>query len=241
MSGFAAAFHAADVAALALFVALWARIEAMLRPGRDRPPSTGELMAEWRLRWMATAAGRDNRIVDGQLIAALRGGVALMLSSSLIALGGAIALIGRADQVASVAADLAGEATAPRGAWTAKLLLVIAVLAAAFLHFVWSHRQFGHALVMLGAIPNDHRGAEAQAVAARAGRLNVLAARSFNRGLRAVYFALAGLAWLVGPLALALASGATFWVLYRREFLSETRKALLSEPALAAEPPENAP
>jgi uncharacterized membrane protein len=185
-------------------------------------------MARWRHAWFEAVAQRDNPILDGQLLASMRSGTALYVSGSLIALGGAIAMIGQADQVASVATDLAAGAAAPRQAWTLKLLLMIAVLAAAFLHFVWAHRVFGYCSVMLGAIPTDG-SEEALRVAARAARLNVRAARSFNKGLRAVYLALTALAWLLGPLALALATMVTFWVLYRREFLSGTRAALLEE------------
>jgi uncharacterized membrane protein len=223
-----AAFSPADLAALAVYAGCWARIEWLVKPQAGRPRSTGEIIAEWRGRWFEAAAERDNRIMDAQLVASLRSGVALFVSGSLIALGGAIALIGEADQVATIASDLAGEA-APRGAWTIKMLLVIAVLAVAFLHFVWSHRIFGYCSVMLGAIPNACGAPEARRVAARAARLSVLAARNFNKGLRAVYLALAALAWLVGPLALVAASAATFWMLYRREFLSDTRQAILEE------------
>jgi uncharacterized membrane protein len=227
MTALRQAFTAADVAALVFFALCWLSIELLLRPRKGAPRSTGEIMARWRMRWFQRAAERDNRIMDAQLVASLRAGVALYVSGSLIALGGAAAMLGQADQVASVAGDIAGAMEAPRRAWTVKLLLVIAVLASAFLHFVWSHRVFGYCSVMLGAIPNDPASADAAHTAARAGRLSVLAARSFNKGLRAVYLSLAALAWLVGPAALAAASAITFWVLYRREFLSETRRALL--------------
>jgi uncharacterized membrane protein len=227
-TGLAALFAPADLAALALYAASWGLIELLVRPRKGPAVSTGEIMARWRHAWFEAVAQRDNRILDGQLLASMRSGTALYVSGSLIALGGAIAMIGQADQVASVATDLAAGAAAPRQAWTLKLLLMIAVLAAAFLHFVWAHRVFGYCSVMLGAIPTDG-SEEALRVAARAARLNVRAARSFNKGLRAVYLALTALAWLLGPLALALATMVTFWVLYRREFLSGTRAALLEE------------
>ena len=143
-SAFADAFTPLDAAALVVLFGGWARIEHLVRPRPGAKPSTGELMAGWRARWMREAARRENRIVDSQLLASLRGGVALFISGSLLALGGAVALIGRTDQVASVAVDLAGAETAPSAVWTLKLLLVIALLAVAFLHFVWSHRIFGY-------------------------------------------------------------------------------------------------
>ncbi len=231
-AAFSAAFGPADAAALAVYAGCWLRIEWLVRPRPGARPSTGEIMAGWRARWFEAAADRDNRILDGQIVASLRQGVALFISGALIALGGAVALTGNAERVASIASDIAGE-QAPAAAWTLKMLLVIAALAAAFLHFVWSHRIFGYCSVMLGAIPNDGDGKRARAVAARGARLCVLAARNFNKGLRAVYMALAALAWLAGPLPLAAASAITFWVLYRREFLSETRRAISEEP----EPP----
>jgi uncharacterized membrane protein len=229
LSGLNDLFTPADLAALVFYAACWGLIELLLRPRKGPAVSTGEVMARWRHAWFEAAARRENRVLDGQLLASMRLGVALYVSGSLIALGGAIAMIGQADQVASFAADFAAGAETPRQAWTLKLLLVIAVLAAAFLHFVWSHRVFGYCSVMLGAIPQEPGSEEALKVAARAARLNVRAARSFNKGLRAVYLALAALAWLLGPAALAVSTAVTFWVLYRREFLSGTRQAVIEE------------
>jgi uncharacterized membrane protein len=144
-------------------------------------------------------------------------------------------MIGQTDQVAMVAKDLAGGLAAPRGpwiveapraAWIVKLLLVSAMLGVAFLHFVWAHRVLGYVAVLIGAIPNAPDSPEAFRVARKAAKLNILATRHFNRGLSAVYFTLAALAWLVGPTALILAATFTFATLVRREFFSETRRAL---------------
>lgn len=229
VSSFTDVFSPADFAALAFYGACWALIEFLVRPRNGPSEATGELMAAWRHRWFEEAARRDNRIFDSNLVASLRAGVALYVTASLIALGGVIAMLGRADEVAMVAAELSAELSASTREWTVKLLLVVVGLALSFLHFVWSHRIFGYCSVMLGAIPNEPGSAEALSVARRGAKLSVLATRSFNKGLRAAYLALAALAWLIGPAALALATAATFWVLYRREFLSETRKALVEK------------
>ena len=61
----------------------------------------------------------------------------------------------------------------------------------------------------------------------QAAQININAAKSFNRGLRSVYFALATLAWLLGPLALLATTVFTTAMLWRREFASESRRALL--------------
>ena len=55
----------------------------------------------------------------------------------------------------------------------------------------------------------------------------VTAARRFNRALRATYFALAPLAWILDPIALMLGAAITIGVLYRREFASHSRSILM--------------
>jgi len=122
-----------------------------------------------------------------------------------------------------ISSDLA----APRVVWEAKILLIVLILAYGLLKFIWSIRLFGYCAVVMAATPNDPDDSSAYATARKAGKLNIYAARSFNRGLRAIYFALAALAWLLGPFVLFTATLSTVWMLYRREFNSLSRTAIL--------------
>jgi uncharacterized membrane protein len=71
--------------------------------------------------------------------------------------------------------------------------------------------------------PEDSgRAAQAEVAAKVANR----AARHFNTGLRAYYFGLAALAWIVHPLALVLASLVVLREIHRREFRSAVRDAI---------------
>ena len=79
----------------------------------------------------------------------------------------------------------------------------------------------------MAAAPNDIKASKANHRADQAAEINIAAARSFNRGLRAMYFALAAAAWLAGAGALALAAVVTCIVIWRREFASRSRKILL--------------
>ena len=63
-------------------------------------------------------------------------------------------------------------------------------------------------------------------MAGRAADLNIYASRSFNRGLRAVYFSLAALTWLVSPWAFIAATLLTTGIVVRREYFSASREAL---------------
>jgi uncharacterized membrane protein len=108
-----------------------------------------------------------------------------------------------------------------------KIILVLAFLANALLKFVWSNRLFGYCSVLMAAVPNDPGDAMAYPRAAQAAEINITAARSFNRGLRAIYFALAALGWLLGPWALGAATLVAGAVMIRREFASTSRAVIL--------------
>ena len=116
---------------------------------------------------------------------------------------------------------------APVIVWEIKLLLIIFFLTNGFLKFVWSNRLFGYCSVMMGAVPNDPNHPQAAPLARKAAELNITSARSFNRGLRSVYFAMASIAWLAGALALGIAVCMTVIIIWRREFASHSRSILL--------------
>jgi uncharacterized membrane protein len=82
--------------------------------------------------------------------------------------------------------------------------------------------------VMMAAVPNDPEDPLAYHRAGQAAEINITAAQSFNRGLRSIYFALAALGWLIGPLGLVLATLAAASVLIRREFASRSRAVMLN-------------
>lgn len=171
---------------------------------------------------------REVRIFDAQTIGTLRQGTSFFASTCVIAIGGALALVGNADQVAGLAADLTA-ASDPAIVWELKLLVIIFLLTNAFLKFVWSNRLFGYCSVLVGATPNKANDPKSASIAHKAAELNITAARTFNRGLRAIYFALAAVAWLAGPIPLAVATITTFIVIWRREFASHSRKVLLEQ------------
>lgn len=214
-------------AAYLLFCWMFTNWLIEVRVGKEM--STGDLMIQYRRAWFREAARREGRIFDATLLNSLRNGAAFFASASLAALGASVALLGQTDELAHVATDLASDLSAPRTAWIVKLIVVIAFLAIGFLNFVWSHRIFGYCAVILGAVPNDYDSPDLEPMANKAAELNITAARRFNRGLRAIYFALATLAWLVGTWALAISITVTTWVLLQREFRSKTRTILMKD------------
>ena len=224
-------FSTADIAGLLLLFIGWTVIGRVIEHPPSSRPATHTLMVHYRRRWMMEMQARDVRIFDSAVLNGLRQGTTFFASACMLAIGGGAALIGQAEQLISVAQDLSPALADPKVVLEAKLILVVLIVTSAFLKFVWSHRLFSYAAVVMAAVPNlgaDNEG-ERMRMAERAAVLQITGARSFNRGLRALYFALAALAWLLGPAAFLLATAATLMMLYRREFNSASRKALLPD------------
>lgn len=189
-------------------------------------PSVSLLMEEYRRDWMRTFVTREPRIFDATLIDSLRQGTAFFASACMIAIGGGVALIGNAAAVQRLTDELPLTGSGPDVAL--KMLPVIGFLANALLKFVWAHRLFGYCSILMAAVPNDPQDPFAFHRAGQAAEINITAARSFNRGLKSIYFALAALGWLLGPWGLLAGSVLATGILLRREFASHSRRVILA-------------
>lgn len=216
----------ADIGAVALHLAAFAGIGHAIEHPRPGRPSVSALMRDHRREWMRQFLTRDPRIFDSAIIAILQQSTSFFASACMIAIGGGVALIGNPDLVAAVAQDVP-ISPASQAMLRLKLLLSLILVINAFLKFVWAHRLFGYCAVLMAAVPNDPADPVALPRAMKAADININAARDFNAGLRAVYFAIAGLAWLAGPSALTLATAVVLWTSWRREFASASRQTIL--------------
>lgn len=221
-------FTLADYLALAFLVAAYLGTSFVIDRENATRKSVATQMAFYRRRWMEVFAGRDARIFDAAILSSLRQGTSFFASACMIAIGGGAATLANPERLAGVARELSLD-QAPATVWELKLIVALALVSNAFLKFVWSHRLFGYCAILMASVPEIGDAPEdvRRAEAARAAQINISAARSFNRGLRSVYFALASLAWLAGPLGLAIGTVVTTGVLWRREFASNSRAAIL--------------
>ena len=224
-------FSTLDYVAATVLFGGWIIIGYVIENPPRKYPSVSVLMAQYRREWLVQMITRDPRIFDAQILATLRQGTSFFASATMIAIGGCFALFGNMERFIGVAKDLTLGAD-PRIVWEVKVLVLILFLANGFLKFVWSNRLFGYCAVLMAAVPNEADNPLAAKRAAKAGEINITAAKSFNRGLRSVYFALAATVWLLGAEALIVAAGLTCLVLLRREFASHSRTVLME--------PENA-
>ncbi|ARE38657.1 hypothetical protein RGUI_0516 [Rhodovulum sp. P5] len=222
-----ALFTPLDAAALALWLAAWIGIGYAIEKPPEGRPTVSVLMARFRRDWMRQLVTRQPRIFDATILSTLRQGTTFFASASMIIIGGGLALIGNTERLLGIAEDLTLK-DEPAIVWELKIMAILLLVANAFLKFVWSHRLFGYCAVIMAAVPNDSKDPLAYPRAAQAAEININAARSFNRGMRSLYFALGGLAWLLGAVPLIVATTITVIVLGRREFTSNSRKALMA-------------
>lgn len=88
-------------------------------------------------------------------------------------------------------------------------------------------RQFNYCCIIMGAAPSPaDEDMLKEVFASHSARLQSLAANSFNRGLRAYYFALAMMLWFVNSWAFLGAAAIVVAVLFRREFHSKSLSTL---------------
>ncbi|WP_417720612.1 DUF599 domain-containing protein [Salipiger sp.] len=219
-------FSPVDLVAVMVLVICWAGSTLIIENPPARRPSVSRLMANYRRIWMHQFVTREPRIFDSQIVGSLRQSTAFFASASMIAIGGIFALLGNPDRLRGVADDLA-VGNDPEVVWEVKLILTLLFAANAFLKFVWSNRLFGYCSVMMGAVPND-ASETAYARAGKAAEINIFAAKSYNRGLRTVYFGIASAAWLVGAAPLIGAALLALIVILRREFVSRSREVLVA-------------
>lgn len=223
-------FSLADYIALGFFLAAWIGYKILVEHSRWADQSLNVMMNNYRHVWMARMLERELRIIDTTIMATLQNGTAFFASTSLIVIGGALALLRSTDEVLNLVADLPLGIETTRFAWELKVIGLVAIFGYAFFKFSWSYRLFNYAAILIGATPMVEKGhapdAQARAAAARAGQMAVVAGRHFNRGQRAFFFALAYLGWFIGAWMLIATTVFIIFVEIRRQFFSAARDAV---------------
>src|SRR3954453_20040274 len=99
-------FTLVDLAAVAFFVAAWFGYHAAVELPQAGQTSLNRLMDAYSFRWMEQMVDRENRIVDTTILSALMNGTAFFASTSLLAIGGVLALLRSSDTVLPIFAGL---------------------------------------------------------------------------------------------------------------------------------------
>jgi len=189
-----------------------------------------------RRRWMHVMAHRrEQRLIDGQLMAQALSSASFFASSNLILIAAAAGVLFGGDVTYHRVLQAPGLQHAPRLLFDAKIVLITATLARGLLDFIWAIRQLNYVLAVIGAAPERLKSTWYDAYADAAAQILNPAFKSSNSGVRGYYFALAAAAWLIGPLSLTLATMAVMVLLLWRQSHAAAAKGVRVARALLEE------
>lgn len=216
-----------DAAAVALLLAVWAAYQWYADFSATRRPHLGREMERFTREWVARMVERDNRMVDINVLRNLTRSSQFFASTTMLILGALVALMGYAEQAASVVAELPFTRQVSQRLWEIKVLLLLLIFVYAFFKFSWSMRQFGFCSILVGATrqPTAHPEQYAAHVE-RTAVIMAFANRNFNQGLRGYYFGVAALSWFLHPALMVAVTLGVLYVLHQREFRSRTLDVL---------------
>jgi uncharacterized membrane protein len=222
--------YSLDILAVGFFIFEWLVYAITLEHtayGRD---SLSARMNVYREVWIRRMLDRETRMVDMQIMASLQNGTAFFASTSLLAIGGGLALLRATCDALAVLSKLPVDLSPSPALWELKCIGLILVFVYAFFKFAWSYRLFNYVAILLGATPpaSQRDTPEAQAHVMRTTRLFEAARRHLNRGQRAFFFALGYLGWFISPWVLFVTTALVVIVTWRRQFASNAWRAMES-------------
>lgn len=228
-----------DFLALAWFLVAWAGFTLVADHSRWSESSVATVMNKMRRRWLREMFHRELRMVDMQIQQIVQHGIAFFASTSILVLGGLIAGLGATDAAATLLADLPFAAPTTATVWEVKILLMIAIFVYAFFKFARAFRLTTYFVILIGATPplSEGEGEAQDTYIERIARVGDYTAEHIAYGLRAYFFALAGLGWLIHPILFLFTTTWVLAILYRREFRSRALTQILeAEEALSPSP-----
>jgi uncharacterized membrane protein len=220
--------YSVDILAVGFFILEWLVYAITLEHtayGRD---SLSARMNVYREVWVRRLLDREARMVDMQIMGSLQNGTAFFATTSVFAIGGALALLRAGPDAAIVLGKLPVDLSPSVHLWELKCVGLILIFVYTFFKFAWAYRLFNYVAILYGAMPpaSKRDTVEAEAHVMRTTRLFEAAGRHFNRGQRALFFALGYLGWFISPWVLFVTTAAVVIVTWRRQFASTAWQAM---------------
>ncbi|HWA20689.1 MAG TPA: DUF599 domain-containing protein [Devosia sp.] len=196
-----------------------------------RRPSLSVIMSMQRRRWVANAARRETPM-DAILSGNLMQSVSFLASTSVLLVLAIFAAFGQVRALMDSLATLSlGTGRQPVDLQI-HLLVLLVIFVSSFFAFTLALRQFNHFCIMIGAIDHAIPPSDDEIVAIAS--LNSLAAKNFNSGIRAYYFAVPAVAWFASDwLSIATTLVTTGFIIHR-EFFSTAHRVAASVAVLAS-------
>lgn len=196
-----------------------------------RRPSLSVIMSMQRRRWVANAVTRDTPL-DAILSGNLMGSVSFLASTSSILALGVFTAFGNLTALMGTLNTVGVRVSYTPQDVQLHLFALLAIFVLSFFSFTLALRQFNHFCILLGAI--DHSGHTTADEVTAIAQLNSLAAKNFNNGIRAYYFAVPMVFWFVSEWAAIGVSVLTVAFILHREFFSSAHRVAASVAVLAS-------
>ena len=225
-----------DWAAVVVFFVSWAGYAHYARRGAGQHRSVLAATNAVRRQWMLQTTYREVRVLDGVVIQNLSTSPSFFASTTILIIGGLLAVLGTSDKATEIVRDLPFAARTSVLVFDLKVVLLLGIFVYAFFRFTWSMRQYTFGALLIAAAPEAtqllEQGADGearrQAFAKKAGGVVSMAAETFNDGLRAYYLSFAAVGWFFSPLIFVVATAGVLYILFQREFRSDVLEILNS-------------
>ena len=185
-------------------------------------------MHQVRLEWMRALLRREMRMPDAMLVGHTVNSISFFASTTMLVIAGMIGVLGSIDRAFGVIAGFRFAAPMSESLFEFKVLALLVVFAVAFFRFTWALRQFSYYGALIGAAPSAAERGRHEVAARELEALLSYAITSYNSGLQGYYFAIALLAWFLGPVWFMLATLGVIVVLYMHHYRSPAARLISS-------------
>ncbi len=217
-----------DVLALGWFALAWFGYDFYASRRYAHTLNLVSITLNMRRDWMRQMLQRENRIMDAALMGNLLNSISFFASTSILVLAGLITILGYRNEAKEILGDIPLVPPTSNFMWEFKIFLMAFVFVYTFFKFTWSMRLYNYANMFVGAAPLFRDiCAELESFAERGGQLIANAGGHFNKGLRAYYYGLAVLSWLLHPVLFMVVTAWVVYEVHRREFRSRAVNSLV--------------
>lgn len=218
-----------DIVAVTYFASVWFGYARFAEWKRNNTKCLNQIMEHYRYLWFKTLLKRDQRMIDTGIMSGLQQGTGFFASCALFAIGGTISMLSHPEDLRLIVDSIPFAHAGSALLWQIKIIGLTMIFVYAFFKLAWAYRLFNISAIMIGASPvREERDTPLAAdISDKGAKLNIVASRHFNRGMRVFFFALAYLGWFIHPILFIGSTSFVALVLYRRIFASDALKALL--------------
>lgn len=221
--------NATDLELLVFYLVVWCGYTYVADHSSLYSLSMSYAMDKQRLRWLTEAANRDVKIVDTNVLTILVTGISFFASTTVLVLGGLIAALGYVEQLSATLSNLPFITPVSPAGLAMRFGFLLVIFIYAFFKFSWAYRTANYCTIIVGGMSDSRYDEDEKTRQTRievAAQLSSTSGNNYNRGLRAYFFALAGLGWFINPQVFILFTLLVVAVLIRREFASKSVRSL---------------